>query len=161
MVGPACIPLVEYAITMVSGPTKPPTFKQKLETFYKENAPEKLQEPKFISKLMAKYRGRERLLFKTLHEKYPPQSFDFRKAYEDLKESATDFVSDAPKEPKNLVLLLLIGVFFFVVVQWSFQALFSSFSKPKRRRSKKSKTKVAVEEVEEVEEEDDENEKDD
>eukprot|EP00240_Pyramimonas_obovata_P011938 CAMPEP_0118921800 /NCGR_PEP_ID=MMETSP1169-20130426/962_1 /TAXON_ID=36882 /ORGANISM="Pyramimonas obovata, Strain CCMP722" /LENGTH=139 /DNA_ID=CAMNT_0006862585 /DNA_START=187 /DNA_END=606 /DNA_ORIENTATION=+ len=132
-------------MTMVSGTPKPPTFREKLETFYKQNAPEKLQEPKHISKLVTKYRGREKLLFKQLHEKYPPKSFDFSKAYEDIKESAINYVDQARYEPKNMVMLLLTAVYFVFLVQWSCQALFSS--KPKHRRSKKAK--VAVEEIEE------------
>ena len=93
-----------------------------------------------------------------MEAKYPPKSFDLLKAYEDLKESATDFVLNAPNEPKNLILLLLIFMLFMVIVQWCFQALCSS-SKPKRRRSTKTKSKTMVAEV--AVQEDDKDDKDD
>mmetsp|Transcript_3075 Transcript_3075/g.5212 ORF Transcript_3075/g.5212 Transcript_3075/m.5212 type:complete len:192 (+) Transcript_3075:110-685(+) len=148
MVGPACVPLVEYGMTLVYGTPKPPTVREKLEAFYKEHDEyDKLADKKGMDRILRNYMGQEKKLFANLAKKYPPKPFSMLR----LQQSAADFVSNAMHEPKDMILLGLMIVLGLTSVYCVATRCTSSLSKPKRRRrsdKKKEKEEKAEKEDE-------------
>jgi len=53
-----------------------PTIAERIEALYRASAPEKLEDPKFMKRLMKKFKGREEQLLKNVSAKYATKAWD-------------------------------------------------------------------------------------
>mmetsp|Transcript_33769 Transcript_33769/g.46757 ORF Transcript_33769/g.46757 Transcript_33769/m.46757 type:complete len:170 (+) Transcript_33769:69-578(+) len=133
MIGPACLPVVEYLATYISGP--PPQrnpHRARLEAFYARHNPAKLEDKQGMDQVLRKYRGNERLLFENLEKKYEVDS--------KAEKYATTF--DFTKLASSQAIISLTGIG-LVVTYFGYRYISQKNSKSKRRNKKSKISEVA------------------